>query len=707
MTQAGVILGTASYMSPEQARGKRVDKRADIWAFGCVLYEMLTGTRAFDGETLTDVLGAVVRAEPDWTRLPAGTPANVRRLLTRCLRKDTATRWRDIGDAAIELTEIEPDVAAKVLPTPSRMSALVAIFAAIAAIGMAAAGWTVGRFAAPAVAEDGPMRVSMTLPPRTSLIAAPQVSPDGNRIVVLLSDETGKAQLWQRSLAAGEFRPIADTQGTTSAFWSPDSRWLGVISRGHVRRMEIAGDRVETVCQFKGVFETGAWAADNTILLAAETGGLWRVHADGGEPAPATTLDEGAGERVHSNPAFLGDGRSFVFAAQSFGPLNAIRLASLDTMPASTVLLDKALIQGTAASGNQLLFKVGSALFSQSIELAAKRLTGVPQRVPQRMPYGFASAPSASSRVLAQADSHTADTELQWRDRKGQRLGVATAGGSLADPELSPNGDRMIYASHDLVRERGEIVLMDVSDGHASVVASSDGVLAHPIWSPDGREIAYMAFQKDGAGVYRLRLNSTSSPERVIGADTGVVAVSDWTNDGTRLIWKRFGGPTNDDVMVVSLSGAAGIAPVVSSAASENAGKLSPDGRWLAFSSDESGRDEVYIQPFPQGGRRWQVSRAGGTFPRWRADGRELFFYTRGDLSAAELTLSDNPRVGAVTTLFSFTRRPANVNDYPYAVTPDGQRFLVNVRSDQPPTVSILVNWQAALRQGAGGGPGR
>jgi Tol biopolymer transport system component len=200
---------------------------------------------------------------------------------------------------------------------------------------------------------------------------------------------------------------------------------------------------------------------------------------------------------------------------------------------------------------------------------------------------------------------------------------------------------------------------------------------------PDGREIAYMAFQKDGAGVYRLRLNSTSSPERVIGADTGVVAVSDWTNDGTRLIWKRFGGPTNDDVMVVSLSGAAGIASVVSSAASENAGKLSPDGRWLAFSSDESGRDEVYIQPFPQGGRRWQVSRAGGTFPRWRADGRELFFYTRGDLSAAELTLSDHPRVGAVTTLFSFTRRPANVNDYPYAVTPDGQRFLVNVRSDR------------------------
>lgn len=247
----------------------------------------------------------------------------------------------------------------------------------------------------------------------------------------------------------------------------------------------------------------------------------------------------------------------------------------------------KALIQGTAASGNQLLFKVGSALFSQSIELAARRLIGVPQRLPQSMPYGFASAPSVSPRVLAHADSHA--------------------------------------------------------------------------------------------------------------ADTGVVAASDWTNDGTRLIWKRFGGPTNNDVMVVLLSGTPGIAPVVNSAASENTGKLSPDGRWLAVSSDESGRDEVYIQPFPQGGRRWQVSRAGGLFPRWRADGRELFFFAGGDLSAAELLLSDHPRVGAVTVLFSFKRRPANVNDYPYAVTPDGQRFLVNVRSDEPPTVSILINGQAAL----------
>ncbi len=419
MTMRGMILGTAAYMSPEQARGKAVDKRADVWAFGCVLYEILTRTPAFEGETLTDVLGAVVRAEPDWTRLPADTPSAVRRVLMRCLRKDAATRLRDIGDAAIELTEIEPT------PVPAA-------------------------------------RASMSRAARIALLVAAAVA---------------------------------------------------VI------------------------------------------------------------------------------------------------------------------------------------------------------------------------------------------DRSGKRLApdVAT-GGVFADPEFSPRGERLVYATTNRESGRSEIFVLNIADGRATVVASANGQIGNAIWSPDGHELAYIAFHEIGSSVYRLKLGSTAAPEELIAPGAGAVAPTDWTRDGTRLVWKRVSyGETGNDVMMLPLSGDRSSVPLVSTPAAENAGKVSPDGRWLAYSSDDSGRNEVYLQPFPRGGQRWQVSRDGGSFPRWRADGRELFFYTGNELAAAEVALSDAPRIGATTRLFAFERRPANVNDYPYAATPDGQRFVVNVRSDDPPTISIVVNWQAAL----------
>jgi len=709
MTQAGIILGTASYMSPEQARGKRVDKRADIWAFGCVLYEMLTGRCAFEGESLTDVLGAVVRGEPDWTRLPAGTPGNVRKLLTRCLRKDTATRWRDIGDAAIELTEIEPG-AVTASPTASRVAPLFLwIAAAVATIGAATGGWMAGQSAAPAPIEEAPIRASLPLPPNTAFASGiPAVSPDGNRIVVMLSDDKGQVQLWQRSLAASEFRPIPNTSGATSVFWSPDARSIAFVSSGQLRRIDLAGDRVETVAELKGrVLNTGAWGADDTILIATTDGGpLWRVDAKGGELAPATSLDEGAGERHHTRPTFLGDTRWFVFEGVTLGPLRVVRLASLDDASSSTVLLDSDLVRSTAATAGHLLFKTNSTLFAQPIDVAAKRLVGAPQRVQEE---GLLAAivPTVSPRVLAHIDGSRAGTALQWRDRAGRLLDTITSGGNLIALDLSPDGSRLAYVTVNPASGRSEIVVTSVADGRTSIAASSDGSLSSPVWSADSQELAYMAFEKNASGVYRLRLDSTSPPERLIDERTGVVAPSDWTTDGTRLIWKRFGGSTGNDVMVMPLAGDRKSLPLVSSPASENTGKVSPDRRWLAYSSNVSGRDEVYVQPFPDGGRRWQVSRAGGNFPRWRGDGRELLFYAGNAISAAEISLGTVPQIGAIKTLFAFERRPSNVNEYPYAVTPDGQRFVVNARIYETPMLSIVVNWQAALRQGARGAAAR
>jgi serine/threonine protein kinase len=543
LTMHGVILGTAAYMSPEQARGKAVDKRADIWAFGCVLFEMLTRTRPFDGETLTDVLGAVVRAEPDWTRLPVETTAAVRRVLTRCLRKDPATRLRDIGDAAIELTEVESFSVPVARPSASRTARMAWLAAAVVAvIGLPGAGWMAGRFTSPVPVDDLPIRASLALPSTTYFAGSPpSVSPDGNRIVVSLVDGKGLVQLWQRSLTASEFRPIANTEGVTNSFWSPDSRWIAFASSGQLRRVDLAGDNLTTIAQLKGRARgAGAWGADGTILIAGAEELIWRVNANGGEPEPATALNRGARERRHSRPSFVGATRSFVFEAETLGPLKVVKLASLDDTATSTLLVDNPLIRQTAATATHLLFKTASTLFAQPIDLAARRLAGAPQRIQEE---GLLAeiVPSVSPRVLAHIDGQRVPIELQWRDRSGRLLGTIVRSGDLNGSDLSPTGDRLAYVTVDRATARSELVVTGVTDGRSSVVVSSDGVLSSPIWSPDGQEIAYMAFEKNASGVYRKRLDASSPPERLINESAGAVAPSERCDDAAALGRARVG----------------------------------------------------------------------------------------------------------------------------------------------------------------------
>jgi Tol biopolymer transport system component len=706
MTMRGMILGTAAYMAPEQAKGKAVDKRADIWAFGVVLFEMLTGTRAFAGEDITDTIVAVVSKQPDWTALPKSTPVSAQRLLARCLEKDARQRLRDIGDARVDLTAAEPDVVLAAPTGGSRTVRRALLFAAaVAVIALPAAGWMAGRATTPPPADSLPIRASLALPPNTTFNGVPSVSPDGNRIIVPLSDDKGQTQLWQRSLTASEFRPIANTAGVTAAFWSPDSQWIAFVSSGQLRRIDVAGDNMTTIAQLKGRARgAGAWGADGTILIAGDEERIWKIKANGGEPEPATTLDPAARERRHSRPAFVGETQSFIFEAETLGPLKTVKLASLDDAAQSTLLIDNALLRQTAVSDGYLLFKTASTLFAQPIDLAGRRLVGTPQRI-QEVGLLSAIVASVSPRVLAHIDGQRVPTELQWRDRSGRLLGSVVRAGDLASPALSPAGDRLVYDTINPATGRNELVVAGVTDGRSSVIVTTEGVLSSPIWSPDGQEIAYMAFEKDGSGVYRKRLDSNSPAERLIDQNAGVVAPSDWTAHGNRLIWKRNG--INNDVMMLPLSGPRESVPLVNTPAFENTGKVSPDGKWLAYSSDESGRDEVYMQPFPGGGRRWQVSRAGGVYPRWRADGRELFFYAGSTLSAAAIALDSAPRIGDVTALFSFRRRATNQNEYPYTVTPDGQRFVVNALVDQSPLLSIVINWQAALRAAVRNGAGQ
>ncbi|MDP3716677.1 MAG: protein kinase, partial [Acidobacteriota bacterium] len=712
MTMRGMILGTAAYMAPEQAKGKAVDKRADIWAFGVVLFEMLTGARAFEGEDITDIIAAVVTRDPEWTRLPTATPIALTRLLKRCLVKNPRHRIPDIAVARLEIDDaMTPtgelvrgigDGRGAASPWRERIAWTLAAIAALGAIGIFAT-----RPSTPDTAgDDLPIRASLALPPNTFFSGVPSVSPDGHRIVVPLLDDTGQIQLWQRSLTASEFRPIANTSGVTAAFWSPDSQWIAFVSSGQLRRIDVAGDNMTTIAQLKGRARgTGAWGADGTILIPGDEGRIWKVSAKGGDPEPATTLDPIARERRHSRPSYVGDTQSFVFEAETLGPLKTVKLASLANAAAATLLIDDALIRQTAVSANYLLFKTASTLFAQPLDLAARKLVGTSQRIQED---GLLSeiVPSVSPRVLTHIDGRRVPTEMQWRDRSGRLLGSVIRAGELGGLDLSPAGDRLAYDSVNPATGRSELVVTGVADGRSSVVVATDGNLDSPIWSPDGQELAYMAFEKNASGVYRKRLDTNSPAERLIDQTAGVVAPSDWTAHGNRLIWKRNG--VANDVMMLPLAGARESVPLVNSPAFEDTGKVSPDGRWLAYSSDESGRVEVYVQSFPGSGRRWQVSRAGGMFPRWRADGRELFFYAGSTLAAAEIVLGSVPRIGDITALFTFQRRGgANQNEYPYAVTPDGQRFIINARVDQSPLLSIVVNWQAALRAPVRNGAGQ
>jgi len=703
MTQVGLILGTAAYMSPEQARGRVVDRRADIWAFGCVLYEMLTGAKAFGGDDVTDTIAAVVRAEPEWTKLPAATPQSIRRLLRRCLAKDVRARLSDMGSARLDIVDADAATVESSAITPAAVqraslrsprlawSVAVVAIAAFATLGALLLGRTAPQ--APPVRFTVAMPSGIVLtrsPSHTDAAAGPgsiAVSPDGSHIAFLAS-RNGRSSLWVRTVGSFEAREIAATEGASAPFWSPDSKWIGFFSAGSIKKVEAAGGSPQRLCP-ADTYIGGTWGRDNVILFSS-SGVIKQVSAFGGEPKAVTTL--GDKESAHARPTFLPGSTRFAYASI---PSLEIYLAALGSDTRSLLIpgdSDGAL--NVSFSRDSVLFMRGTTLMARRFDFGRETFAGDPVLIATDIDRTNAVGLYSSSidGVLAyQSGSTSADRELTWVDESGRRTPAVSARANYDDIEISPDDSKAAVTMRD--GDGRDLWTLDLARGVMSRFTSTPAAEQNVVWSPDQSSLA---FGVGGGGIFQQRVDRAEPPQLLLAQKgLGAALPSGWSPDG-RVLLLNAGAPLN--VWQLALAGDRKPTPFVQSRATALGAQFSSDGRWVSYHSNESGRNEVYVTPYPGPGERTVVSTSGGQDARWRGDGGELF-YTSLDGNMVAVTVDGRGPsfkvTGTARALFPF--RKVNVR-WPYDVTRDGRRFLMITADDQAPTpMSVVINWTSDL----------
>jgi Tol biopolymer transport system component/predicted Ser/Thr protein kinase len=689
----GIILGTAAYMSPEQARGEQVDRRADIWAFGCVLYEMLTGRPAFSGETVTDILARVVTLDPDWTALPAYTPRGIRQVLKRCLRKDRKQRLHDICDARIEIEEAGMDAEASVASESTRGAWLAWTVAVVAVLVAAVLG-------AIHLREPGPpsppeIRVEINTP-ATREPHHFAISSDGRQFVFVASGD-GAQRLWLRPLDAATARPLAGTEGAEYPFWSPDSHSIGFFASGKLKRVDIGGGPPQSVTDAP-TGRGGTWNRDGTILFApTNEGPLWRVSAVGGQPVQVTKLDSPR-QASHRFPQFLQDGRHFLFFSQGNVEGQGIQLGSLDA--GETQRLTPADTAGAYMEPGLLLFNQQGVLVARRLDVTHAALTGDPVTLADSVGYdstfnlgGFSVSPGGD---VAYRAGGLERRQLTWFDRTGKTVSVvAEPVNTSFNCELSPDGRRV--AVYRNIQSNTDVWLIDVLRSTAQRATFDAAVDSQPVWSPDSTRIAFASNRK---GTYNLYIKSTSgaSADELLLESPHINLPMHWSPDGRLLLYTDSDPKTGWDLWALPITGDHKPVPVANTPFEERGGQFSPDGHWVAYQSNETGQFEIYVQPFPGPGYRSQVSRAGGTDPRWRHDGKELFFMSPDAKVMAATVQASGATFEAAVPVVLFQTRVATGGNFnlkqQYDVSRDG-RFLINQTVEESTTtpITLILNW--------------
>jgi Tol biopolymer transport system component len=705
-THAGVVMGTPAYMSPEQARGHSVDKRADIWAFGCVLFEMLTGQQVFSGSNLTDTLAAVVTKDPAWNALPASTPPAIRRILRRCLEKDPDKRLHDVADARIEIDEAlaggEPSTAVAV-GLASRRERLA--WVAAVTLGAAFVAAVLVIVARPPVTEPPVTRLEVTTPPTADPLSF-ALAPDGRQLVFVATADT-TSKLWLRRFDQTDALPLAGTDDASYPFWSPDSRSIGFFAGGKLKRVDASGS-VPQVLADAPAGRGGAWNSDGVIVFAPmNSGGLMRVAATGGPPTVVTQPTHSANS--HRWPQFLPDGRHFLLLVGLGDPsTRGVFVASLDD-----ARLERVVDHETAAlfaPPHWLLFASQGQLTARRFDPARFTLGGEPILVEPNVgadAAGYLAAFSvAPTGVVALRSSAASRRQLVWFDRGGNQL--ATVGSpdehAMAAPALSPIGGQI--AMYRAPEGNTDVWLIDVQRQFSSKVTFDSAVDGSPVWSADGRTIIFRSIRGGASDLYRTPANRSGS-DQVLLATPENKSPLDVSRDGHYLLFTTQSAKTGVDLMALPLTGDEKPFPVVHTNHDEVEGQFSPDGRWIVYVSNESGANEVYAQPFPGPGDRLRVSTAGGAHPRWRLDGGEVFYVTPDNhLMAATVRVSEGSLdISAPAQLFRVRfatgtniNLAAGLQRPQYAVAPDG-RFLINTAVDDstPRPIRVLLNWPSAL----------
>ncbi len=718
-TQTGVLLGTAAYMSPEQARGKVVDRRADIWAFGCVLYEMLTGKMVFGGGAVTDTLAAVLRAEPDWSRLPAGTPTRVRVLLQRCLQKDAKQRLQAIGDARISLDEVlsgAPDptlvgMAQTAVPLWRRALPWALLGGAAITIALLAwAPWHAATLPAPAVV----VRFQIPLPEKTTMTTTGTfaLSPDGRELAFAAIGPDGVQRLWVRPLDSLEARPLPGSEAPQFPpfFWSPDSKYIAFDAGGKLKKIDISGGPAQTLCEVHGAAVGGSWNRDGVIIFAEVPGVLMRVSSDGGSPSRLTIMDSSQGETTQVLPVFLPDGRHFLYLRIYATPgKGGVYVGSLDAKPEEqgSERLSPSVDSDYTPSfdGSELLFVRDGTLMAQPFDPRRLELSGealiVAEHVGTFGSLGFFSG-SDNGVLVYRNGSQEQHLQLTWFDRQGKAVGTAGEPSDFLSAALSPDGARVAFSQFGT--SRNGIWMLDVSR-KTSTRFTFDPAVTSPVWSPDGSRVVFSSYTN--GYLYQKLTSGAKDEEPLVKSSENKLATS-WSRDGRFLLYTATDPKTKGDLWVLPFGGDKKPVAFLRTEFDERDGHFSPDGHWVAYTSNESGRNEIYIRAFSPDsvaapsdtGGKWLISTDGGTDPRWRGDGKELYYRgTGGRLMAVEIATNPTVRAGIPQVLFVVPPEGGPAQGSRWDVTSDGKRFLIPVGESTSTPFTVVQNWRAGLKK--------
>jgi len=716
LTEKGTVMGTFQYMSPEQLEGKEADPRTDIFALGCVLYEMATGRKAFGGASRASLISAIMSSEPaPISALVPMTPPAFERVVKTCLSKDPDDRWQSAHDVKSELqwiAEAGSQAGAPATVVSRRKNreriAWIGLFAALAAAVLFAGLWLRGRRAPGAT-----LRSSLVAPEGSTVLlyndpsGPPAISPDGKSIAFVASLD-GKFQIWIRPFDSMDARPVAGVEQASYPFWSPDSKWLGFFAGGKLQKIALAGGAPQMLADAPNG-RGGTWSAEGVILFAPDVfGPLSQVPATGGKSVPASALDPKRHQATHRFPVFLPDGRHFVYLGGASG-LHGGR--STDGIFAGTLgettatFLTPSSSQAEYADG-YLVCMQGSALLAIPFAASTRRILGDPVTLanPVQRDWGrYAGAFSVSGNGLLTyfAGDSGGSTQLAWFDRSGKRVETFGKPALYSEPSISPDGKKIAIGVQNSLDLTFQIFLFGAPGAPPAAFTFGPSSNGFPVWSGDGTEILFSSNRTHDGDLYRKAISGRESERLVAESREGYP--TDWSRDGRYAVFGRFPGGTSTVRTELWIAPTApGTAPyrLDYQGIKDPVARFSPDGRWLAYNSYESGISRIYVASFPEAGGKWQISPSGGYEPRWRRDGRALFFIDEGSqMVEAEISTSPTFEVGSIKPLFRLGAS-AQTDEWQYDVAPDGNRFLFVVPTDAGranSSMTLVTNWTSGI----------
>jgi len=713
LTADGAIVGTYQYMSPEQLQGKEADSRSDIFALGTVLYEMATGKRAFEGKTQISVIAAILEQEPPpIPRLQPTAPAAFERAVRTCLKKDPEERWQSAHDLKAELEWMAlGQAAAPAAVHPGgweRLMWMTGLLLTGAALFMG------GYFRRP-IRQEPAIRASLPPPPNVAYSFTSAnwgtlaLSPDGLLLAFVAQAKDSAQQLWIRPLNSLESRPLAGTEYAFAPFWSPDSRWIAFFARGKLRRVEASGGPVETLCDAPAG-RGGTWNSDGQILLSPDIGKpLFQVPATGGTVAPATQLDGSRQEGTHRWPQFLPDGKHYLFYVRTSSlSTSGVYVGTLGSHEHRQVL--SSILNGLYAPPGYLLYGKGTALVAQPFDIRRMEVSGTPVVLAGDLsalsPGNYASfSVSPAGPLVYSSGGVILGRQMYWYDRQGKQLGTLGSPEFSSSLQISPDGKKLALRQALLPVANFEIWSFDLAREVRARLSFTGRTALTPVWSPDGTQLAFSHTGDESSGdhLYLLSADGTGKEQPLEQPPIQSIAnhPTSWSPDGSLLLFEHQDTAGKTSIWVMPMKGERKPRPFLETQFKTESGMFSPDGHWVAYVSNDSGEDEVYVVPFPGPAGRVRVSAAGGSQPRWNRDGRRIFYLSsQNKLTEAEVT--ENPhefRVGATRELFAL--RPLTLPGYIYDAAQDGQKFLVlqELEETSVAPLTLVLNWPAEVKK--------